>query len=235
MPHTDPPVIALAMPDGAQRRYLKDNLEADGYQPVTTDLELGIHALRGVNAAVVLVDCSSSCRALALALIDRIRHASPSTDRVRPDLPVITLGPGDELESLRAFDAGADDYVAVPFSYPELRARIAANCRRSNAAPRPWALQVGALSIDISARRARIDGHELQLSRLEFDLLHTLATEPTRVFTKRELAREVWGHSHLQSSRTLDSHACRLRRKLCVNGHRAISNVWGVGYRYSDA
>ena len=80
----------------------------------------------------------------------------------------------------------------------------------------------------------RIRGDRVDLSQKEFALLRTLAAEPTRVFTKEELLRDVWGFRSLGSTRTLDSHACRLRHKLALHGDRYIVNVWGVGYRLID-
>ena len=78
-------------------------------------------------------------------------------------------------------------------------------------------------------------GERVVLSQKEFSLLRTLASEPTRVFTKEELLRSIWGFRARGSTRTLDSHACRLRHKLGAHGDRYIVNVWGVGYRLLDA
>lgn len=77
-------------------------------------------------------------------------------------------------------------------------------------------------------------GERVVLSQKEFALLRTLIAEPTRVFTKEELLRSVWGYRALGSTRTLDSHACRLRQKLGNHGDRYVLNVWGVGYRLVD-
>jgi DNA-binding response OmpR family regulator len=77
-------------------------------------------------------------------------------------------------------------------------------------------------------------GGRVELSQKEFALLRTLAAEPTRVFTKEELLRNVWGFRAMGSTRTLDSHACRLRQKLGAEGDRFVVNVWGVGYRLVD-
>ena len=79
-----------------------------------------------------------------------------------------------------------------------------------------------------------LDGARIELSAKEFALLRTLAAEPTRVFTKEQLLRDVWGFQLMGSTRTLDSHASRLRRKLMPSGRRWIVNVWGVGYRLTD-
>ena len=104
------------------------------------------------------------------------------------------------------------------------------------ALPRPGAgrLCVGELEVDSLAREVRLRGRRLALSQKEFALLRALATEPTRVMTKAELLRDVWGYRTLGTTRTLDSHACRLRHKLGVDGDRFVVNVWGVGYRLVD-
>ena len=92
----------------------------------------------------------------------------------------------------------------------------------------------GELEVDPPSRHVTLRGTRVELSQKEFALLRTLAAEPTRVFTKEELLRTVWGFRSMGSTRTLDSHACRLRRKLAANGDRFVVNVWGVGYRLID-
>jgi DNA-binding response OmpR family regulator len=84
------------------------------------------------------------------------------------------------------------------------------------------------------AREVRLRGRRVDLSQKEFALLQALAADPTRVFTKEELLRDVWGFRSLGTTRTLDSHACRLRQKLGGEGDRFVVNVWGVGYRLVD-
>ena len=96
-------------------------------------------------------------------------------------------------------------------------------------------LRVAELEIDTAARTVHIGGNRLDLSAKEFALLRVLAADPTRVFTKAELLRAIWGQRTIGTTRTLDSHACRLRRKLGVGGERFVVNVWGVGYRLVDA
>ena len=83
-------------------------------------------------------------------------------------------------------------------------------------------------------RRVAVRETDVELSQKEFALLRTLAAEPTRVFTKQELLRSIWGLRSIGTTRTLDSHACRLRHKLGVHGDRYVVNVWGVGYRLVD-
>jgi DNA-binding response OmpR family regulator len=96
-------------------------------------------------------------------------------------------------------------------------------------------IEVAGLRVDCAKRRVSVNGKEVLVSNKEFALLRVLATEPERVFTKDELLRSLWGYRAGGSTRTLDSHACRLRTKLGVGGERLINNVWGVGYRLVDA
>ena len=85
--------------------------------------------------------------------------------------------------------------------------------------------------MDSVTRRVRVGDREVQLANKEFALLRALASEPHRVFTKQELLRDVWGFRSMGRTRTLDSHASRLRRKLDPDGARYVFNCWGVGYR----
>jgi DNA-binding response OmpR family regulator len=136
---------------------------------------------------------------------------------------------------VRALERGADDVLAKPFSYPELRARLGAVLRRCYGRPRQ-VLRVGGLTLDWGTRRAWIGEREVQLSVKEFELLAALAAEPERVHTKAELLRAVWGLGSWARTRTLDSHAFRLRQKLRGAGAGdLVVNVWGVGLRLSSA
>jgi DNA-binding response OmpR family regulator len=147
-------------------------------------------------------------------------------------VPVILLAPSsDPVERVRALDRGADDVIGRPFAYEELLARIRALLRRSSASAADI-LIADELVIDKRTRRVSVRDTLLVLSAKEFELLTRLAAEPYRVFTKEELLREVWGYRALGRTRTLESHASRLRKKLrLANGDRYIVNVWGVGYR----
>ena len=149
------------------------------------------------------------------------------------DVPVIVLG-GEESEPgdrLRAFEHGCDDYLAPPFDYQELLARIRAVLRRSTPPERDL-VEAGEIAIDRLTRRVTVAGSAVVLAGKEYQLLLKLASDPTRVFTKEELLREVWGYKSQGRTRTLDSHASRLRRKLVDTGRGPfVLNEWGVGYR----
>ncbi len=151
--------------------------------------------------------------------------------RAGHDLPVIVLG-GPGVDRIRALDDGADDVLARPFAYEELLARIRALLRRVSPHDR---LVVGELRIDRTTRRVTLAGEVVVLAGKELELLVKLASDPYRVFTKEQLLREVWGFRSLGRTRTLDSHASRLRRKLARDGHAPyVVNVWGVGYKLLD-
>jgi DNA-binding response OmpR family regulator len=148
-------------------------------------------------------------------------------------VPVIVLtdAGADPVERVRAFERGADD-VAAREVYPELLARIRAVLRRSAAGPAD-VLEVGELVVDRRARQVRVRDVPVPLAAREFDLAVKLATDPRRVFGKDELLRDVWGYGGRLVTRTVDSHASRLRSKLRAAGAELpyVINVWGRGYR----
>ncbi len=134
------------------------------------------------------------------------------------------------LPALTALEAGADDFVDLKVEYAELRARLAALARRRRAPAST--LAAGPVSVDLSARVVRVNGADVHLRRLEFELLALLASEPERVFTRAEITRAVWGGSSRGSGRTIDSHASRLRRRLAGAGAAGlVVCVRGVGFR----
>lgn len=224
--------LLVAERDEATRAFLLENLAADGYQPIGSQTEQETrHKLASRNVAVLLLGGLDE-DAHPLALLRAIRAGEAEVDLC---LPVAVLGEGgEEIELLRAFEAGCDHFLARPFSYVELRARIRSCLWRARQGRVPRRLVVGALTIDRDARRVRHAGQDLWLSRLEFDLLTRLAADPTRVFTKSELLRDLWGYRSPGITRTVDAHACRLRRKLAAAGAPyLIHNTRGVGYRLS--
>jgi DNA-binding response OmpR family regulator len=139
-----------------------------------------------------------------------------------------------ELDRLRGFDRGCDDYMVKPFSYHELGARVRALLRRTQRRPGTGRMRVGSLELDSLSRQVWVKGESVSLSKKEFALLRALAAEPTKVFSREELLRGVWGFVAMGQTRTLDSHAFRLRQKLNRSGDRFVVNVWGVGYRLVD-
>ena len=147
---------------------------------------------------------------------------------------VLTASP-DQLHRVRLLDRGADDVLLKPFSYPELRARIRALLRRRRPAAAPRVVKAGLVSIDPHTHTAEINGRSLQLTPFECRLLVTLARSPEQVFTREQLLCSIWGID-TGRSRTLDSHAARLRCKLrdAEAGQGLVHNVWGVGYAFTN-
>ena len=162
-----------------------------------------------------------------------IAGAADEVERLSAQAPVILLGGADDapVDRVLAFRRGCDDYVPPPFHHEELVERIRAVLRRRRAAPRT--LYAGELRVDEVSRIATLGGVAVRLSQREFSLLAILASEPTRVFTRAELLRWVWDWPAATMTRTVESHASRLRRKLrAVDAETPwIDNEWGVGYR----
>jgi DNA-binding response OmpR family regulator len=235
MQNEDTATILVVEDDDATRTFLADNLTADGFELLVADsVKDGLRLLETKFPDLALIDVGLPDGS-GLDLVRRVREADGLASRVDPRTPLMLLsGLAGELDRIRGFERGADDYVCKPFSYPELRGRVGALLRRSGQRPRTGRTRVGELTIDPASREVTMRGDRIELSAKEFALLRALATEPTRVWTKEELLRGVWGFRSLGTTRTLDSHACRLRQKLGRHGDKLVVNVWGVGYRLID-
>ncbi len=164
-----------------------------------------------------------------LKILGRIR-ATPGLSRV----PVMMLTAKDtELDTVRALDSGADDYLAKPFGMMEMVSRVRVLLRRSQATGAERAskvLSVGPVELWPSRREVTLEGEELQLTMREFDLLEFLMRSPGEVFSREVLLQRVWGWDFDGGSRTVDVHVQQIRAKL---GEHAdlIETVRGVGYR----
>lgn len=233
--HDDASTILLVEDDAATRTFLADNLTADGYDVLLAETCAdGLRLLESKFPDLALLDLNLPDGS-GYDVVRSVRAADGVASRIDPATPLLVLsGRDSELDRVRGFERGCDDYLCKPFSYSELRGRVAALLRRSQQRPGLGRLRVGELEIDPPSREVHLRGTRLELSQKEFALLRMLATEPTRVYTKDELLRTVWGFRARGTTRTLDSHACRLRHKLAVHGDRWIVNVWGVGYRLVD-
>jgi DNA-binding response OmpR family regulator len=202
--------LLLAEPEDFMRGFLERQLRSDGFE--------------------VLAFPSADALPRALDPDVLVLGDPDALDRYGvPDCPVIVLGRGDGVARTRALER-CDDYLNRPFAYEELLARIRALLRRSP--PRSELLDLGRLVVDRAARRVLVDRRDVELAQKEYELLVKLASDPDRVFTRERLLREVWGYPAFATTRTLESHASRVRRKLAAAGLRGwVVNRWGVGYR----
>jgi DNA-binding response OmpR family regulator len=231
----DSPIVLIVEDHTATRRFLADNLAADGYEPkeAATAAE-GLRLIAGGPPEVAIIDLGLPDRD-GLELLTEVRSSARRGGALDSRLPVLILsGRGSELDRIRGFERGTDDYLVKPFSYGELRGRLDALLRRASTRPRLGRMRVGALELDPMSRDAWVDGELVHLTSKEFALALRLATDPTRVFTREELLADVWGFQSVGATRTLDSHASRLRRKLSVSSREFVVNVWGIGYRLLD-
>jgi DNA-binding response OmpR family regulator len=231
-----PHSLLVVEDDDATRAFLADNLAADGFAVATASgAGEGLRAIEVRHPDLVVLDLMLEGPRGGLELLDRVRAADGLASRIDPWLPVIVLsGRATETDRVRGFARGADDYVTKPFSYGELVARVRALLRRAEGRPRRGLARVGELTIDPSTRAVRLAGEPVHLSAKEFAMLHALALDPTRVVPKAELLRDVWGYASLGATRTVDAHACRLRKKLAAASRPFVQNVRGVGYRLTD-
>jgi DNA-binding response OmpR family regulator len=228
--------VLVVEDDDATRSFLAENLAADGFKVATaSDAGEGLRAIEVRGPGLVILDLMLEGGS-GLDLLDRVRASDGLASRIDPELPVIVLsGRSGDQDRVRSFARGADDHVAKPFYYQELLARIRALLRRTNGRGQRGAIRVGELTIDPETREVRLAGELVELAVKEFALLQALAEQPTRVYGKNELLRDVWGYLSLGNTRTLDAHACRLRKKLGASPRPWIVNVRGVGYKLTEA
>lgn len=219
-----PSAVVVAEPEVETREYLGRQLRDDGFDVVgAARRSEALELVESTRPDVVLL--------AELDLCLRLRNGEPGRTWDR-NVPVIVLASSsDHVERVRALDRGADDVLARPFVYDELLARIRALLRRT-AAPPSDVIVAGDLLIDRPTRRVHVRDTPVVLSAKEFELVATLAVDPYKVHTKADLLRDVWGFKSLGRTRTLESHASRIRKKLRLDPDDTfVVNVWGVGYR----
>ena len=203
-------------------------LEHNGYPTICAgNGREALEVLRRTSVSLLLLDVTMP-EMDGLALLARLRG-----DPRWAKLPVILLTEpdADPIARIRALESGADDVVPRDV-YLELRARVRALLRRT-ALGQAEVVEAGPIVVDHRSRQVRVGETAVRLSGREFELAGKLASDPLRVFTKSELLRDVWGIRGTSiRTRTVDSHASRLRRKLEAAGAAGVVvNDWGVGYR----
>ena len=223
--------VVVCEDDRATLDLLSENLVADRFgvmqAPTASD---ALRLCQYGNPDLLLLDLNLP-DAAGLDVLRELRDPDRAVSRFDLALGVIILsGRSTERDRVRGLRQGADDYLIKPFHYPELLARIEAVLRRRRGG-RSTPTRVGDIRISHEERTVSVGDRRVDLSAKEFALLSVLAGEPTRVFSKEELLRDVWGYRSIGHTRTLEAHASRLRRKLDPEAGRFVLNCWGVGYR----
>jgi DNA-binding response OmpR family regulator len=212
-------------------RGLEDNLRFEGYETVA--------ATNGAEALAV-----AAREAPDLVLLDIMMPRMSGWDVCRElrkqsiDVPIIMLtARAEEVDRVLGLELGADDYVTKPFALRELLARVRAVLRRPGPRPRPDELGFGDVRIQRRSRRVFKAGRELRLTRKEFDLLVYLVEHRGDVLTRERILEEVWGYERFPTTRTVDTHVLRLRKKLEGDPDQPawILTVHAQGYRLSPA
>jgi DNA-binding response OmpR family regulator len=235
LPSAEPEATVVVCEDDAPTLdLLCDHLHADRFEALAAPSAGDALRLCHYNDPDLLLLDLRLPDASGLDVLREIRGSAGPTGRFDPVLPVIVLsGRSTDVDRVRGLAEGADDYIVKPFHYQEVAARIRAVLRRRDSR-REGPRRIGDLFIDPSRRKVRVSDREVALANKEFALLRALAADPHRVFSKEELLRDVWGFRSMGRTRTLDSHASRLRRKLDPEAGRYVVNCWGVGYRLLD-
>jgi DNA-binding response OmpR family regulator len=203
------------------------NLSRQGFgvEGATTGAE-ALRLARKLRPDLILLDLMLPGES-GIEVCERIR------ERDREVVIVMVTAKDAEDDKVRGFEVGADDYVTKPFGMKELVARINANLKRSETGGRGKVLEAGDLQLDTKNFTARVKGEPLDLRLKEFMLLAALASAPGELKSREELAKEVWGHAGVGSSRTIDVHIRRIRAALEEkSSYKYIHTARGLGYRF---
>jgi len=223
-----PETILVVEDDAAIADAVSYALEAEGFQVETAgDGEQALDRARARNYALMVLD-------LRLPKVSGIEVCR--TLRGESTIPILMLTAKDsEVDRVVGLEVGADDYVTKPFSMAELMSRVRAILRRrrlDQEAADPLR-RVGALELDLVRHEVKIDGHTIRLTPSEFRLLAFLASEPERVFTRREIMQHLWQSEYVGDERASDMHVSNLRRKIEADPDdpKRVVTVRGIGYK----
>jgi two-component system response regulator MtrA len=219
------PRILVVDDDTALSEMIGIVLRTEGFEPhFCADGSAALDAFRNSKPDLVLLD-------LMLPGLDGIQVCAQL--RAEAGTPIIMLtAKSDTADVVRGLESGADDYIVKPFNPKELVARIRTRLRPS-ASANGGILQIGDLLVDATGHEVRRGESRINLTPLEFDLLHTLAAKPQQVFTREMLLEQVWGYHYKADTRLVNVHVQRLRAKVedDPENPRIVMTVRGVGYR----
>jgi len=212
---------------------IKFSLEQDGMEVDSAyDGEEALNLVKNNSFDLVVLDVMLP-KLDGLSVCQQIREFS--------QIPIIMVtAKGEDMDKIMGLEYGADDYITKPFNILELKARIKAILRRSNANSKKEnvknKLKVKDLVIEFDSRRVFIAGKEANLTAKEFDLLELLLKNPGKVYSRENLLDTIWGYEYPGDARTVDVHVRRLREKIEKNPSEPeyIYTKWGVGYYFND-
>lgn len=221
------------------RAGLQHNLELEGFKVlVAADGHEGLRKAREGQAALILLDLMLP----GMPGLEVLRHLRDT----RREVPVIIISAkGQDRDKVQGLELGADDYLTKPFGLSELLARIRAVLRRTQAGAKAGVggrtaaasvMQFPGLVVDWKRFTVRRDEEEMQLSRYEAEILRMLIDHRGEVVSRQDLLRKVWGYVHLPTTRTVDNHIARLRKKIerDVDNPVHVVTVHGLGYRFES-
>ena len=211
------------------RNLVRSYLEADGFSVLEAeDGEQAVDLVRDQAPDLVVLD-------VAMPTLDGI-EALRQIRSFSEVYVVMLTARAEEVDKLIGLSVGADDYLTKPFSPRELVARIKAVLRRHRDSTKPADSQMlfAGITIDPARREVSVDGAMVEITTLEFDLLTALASQPGRVFSRRQLIEAIWGWDYFGDERVVDVHVRKLRKALGddANEPRIVGTVRGVGYKF---
>jgi DNA-binding response OmpR family regulator len=229
----DSPTILLVDDEESIQKLLTYPLERDGFRVLQArDGEEALSRFAADEVDLVVLD-------IMLPRVDGLEVCRRM--RAQSSVPIIMLtARDDELDKVLGLELGADDYITKPFSIREFRSRVRALLRRASAPrhdPRQEeTIENDGLRIDLAKRSVELEGRQVQLTYVEFELLRILASNPGRVYTRQMLLEALWGGAEYREPRTIDVHVRHLREKLERDPREPelIFTVRGVGYRFRD-
>lgn len=204
---------------------IKDILEDDGYEVITSNSAYDAHEKLNDDIDIILLDVMMP-EYDGFSFCSKIRHEL--------DIPIVFLtAKTSEEDIVKGLALGGDDYITKPFSINQLKARVNAHIRRDYRKKEKEYFQVGDIRINLKNREVNYLGKEVVLTKREFDILELLASNINIVFSKEDIYEKVWGYDASGDSSTVSEHIKKIRAKfLKINKHfDNIQTIWGIGYK----